>query len=422
MKFFVFTVVSVMAIHGMPAPRVLNDNHWPTENQHECAKHLRDQCIPEILKANETCGIEQLVSCLEREINLTASCGQCKATRNQMMSYMNTIKSDFLHGNSCPNEDDVDMLIKTLTNPDPYDDSYDGWYDDWDSEDTYYEEHPDDSFDEKDPNDENDTKSLFSSFKSKLHNVIEKIFGNESYEEEKEIPEDKKGGVNTTDAEGDDWLPFDWLTFGEDWFWENNSTVIGNATYNVTSEEEEEVLELTDDESDGLLYDIFGMLEHDDEVWEEWEEDNLDDVGDWDYDVGDGDYLEEDGDYDDEDGGYHDEDGSHHEKDGGHYEKDGGHHEEDGYLDEGDHHEDGDYHEVDYHEGDYHEGDYHEGDYHEGDNHEGDNHEGDYSEGAYETDGSLDLDAFGEEYAPKGTLDGTGYGEETTDSYGTESL
>ena len=195
-------------------------------------------------------------------------------------------------------------------------------------------------------------------------------------------------------------MPFDWLTFGEDWFWENNSTVIGNATYNVTGEEGEEVLELTDDESDGLLYDVFGMLEHDDDDWEDWEEDNLDDVGDGDYHVGDGDYLEEDGDH-------HEEDGGHHDEDGGHHEKDGGYHEEDGYHDEGDHHEDGDYHEGDYHEGDYH---------------EGDNHEGDYSEGAYETDGSLDLDAFGEEHAPKGTLDGTDYGEETTDSHGTESL
>ena len=83
----------------------------------ECAKHLRDQCIPELLKANETCGIEQLVSCLEREINITTSCEQCKATRDQMMSYMHTIKSDFLHGNGCPSEDDVDMLIETLTNP-----------------------------------------------------------------------------------------------------------------------------------------------------------------------------------------------------------------------------------------------------------------------------------------------------------------
>ena len=34
MNFFVFIVVSVMAIHGMPAPKVFNDNHWPTEFQH----------------------------------------------------------------------------------------------------------------------------------------------------------------------------------------------------------------------------------------------------------------------------------------------------------------------------------------------------------------------------------------------------
>lgn len=88
----------------------------------ECAEHLHDKCIPgferkSVTPSFETCGILELVNCLEKEMNATEHCKKNETLQNKMTGYIKSIKFDFVKSKRCPCAKDIDVIIETLVDP-----------------------------------------------------------------------------------------------------------------------------------------------------------------------------------------------------------------------------------------------------------------------------------------------------------------
>ena len=88
----------------------------------ECAEHLHDKCIPGFERKSstpsfETCGILELVNCLEKEMNATVHCKKNETLQNKMTGYIRSIKFDFVKSKRCPYAKDIDVIIETLVDP-----------------------------------------------------------------------------------------------------------------------------------------------------------------------------------------------------------------------------------------------------------------------------------------------------------------
>eukprot|EP00112_Aurelia_sp_Birch-Aquarium-sp1_P018022 Seg4239.2 transcript_id=Seg4239.2/GoldUCD/mRNA.D3Y31 product="hypothetical protein" protein_id=Seg4239.2/GoldUCD/D3Y31 len=134
----------IPVLYGLP----LQKYEWPTSHQFECAEHLHDKCIPgferkSVTPSFETCGILELVNCLEKEMNATEHCKKNETLQNKMTGYIKSIKFDFVKSKRCPCAKDIDVIIETLVDPENFEQPEVIAFGMDDDDMTDYEEHPD---------------------------------------------------------------------------------------------------------------------------------------------------------------------------------------------------------------------------------------------------------------------------------------